>query len=90
MTADLNVPTQRPHIPGHHDHADDPASQIIAAERELSAFLIAVRQRSGAAIADRAADYWLQAFEAADLTPCPLPAGLRRVTIAAASRLAND
>ena len=72
-------------------HRQQPKSPLPmqAAERELGAFLAAVRQNFGAAAAPRAADYWLEAFNAAPAGESPSRT-LQRVTIRAASRLARD
>lgn len=65
-------------------------SAVALAERELGAFLGAVRQRFGVEAARRAASYWMEAFEATDITCENARAGLRKVTIAAASCLATS
>ena len=72
-----------------HRPQPDSALWMQAAERALGSFLAAVRQNFGAAAAPRAADYWLEAFAAASSEESPSRA-LRRVTIQAASRLANS
>lgn len=61
---------------------------IAAAERELGAFLAAVRQQFGPEATERAGMYWIEALEAAG-QPCSRNS-LRRITILAASRLACD
>ena len=67
------------------------SGSIEAANKELSAFTFAVCSLYGTVAGDRAADHWLQAFK--DLDESPLPtneSGWRRITINAASRLAQD
>ena len=61
---------------------------ISLAERELGAFLAAVRQQYGADAALRAADYWIEALERVE--PHPAASHWRRVTLAAASRLSHS
>ena len=68
----------------------DVDSPIEAAERELGAFLAAVRRRFGASVVVRAADAWIEALEAIPSSAgLPRP-GWRAVTILAASRVANE
>ena len=63
--------------------------QMYLGERELSAFVGAVRDLLGPSEARIAAENWLEEFEQLD-KPCRSTArGLRAITIAAASRLAN-
>jgi hypothetical protein len=65
------------------------AQQLALAERELSAFVTAVHQLFGAEQAWRAADGWIEELERAD-RPNEAPAiDWRKVTIAAAGRLAD-
>jgi hypothetical protein len=77
-----NIPAQN-HRPDHH------AELAVTAERELGAFLAAVRQGFSCEAASRAGDYWLEAFEAADPPANQGHPDWRRITIAAASRLAT-
>ena len=84
---------------GHSDTASQSANpdrtqaehapQMNPAERELGAFLTAVRQNFGPDAAPRAADCWLEAFAAAP-SACFAPRELRAVTIRAASHLAGQ
>ena len=63
--------------------------QIVAAEREMGAFLIAVRTLFGNEEASRAAEDWI---ELAEQTEAPFVVGFpnwRCTTIAAADRLAS-
>jgi hypothetical protein len=69
---------------------DRNGSLILSAERELGAFLYAVRQRFNSEVASRAGEYWLQAFERASVSSRRPKSRYREVTIAAASRLATD
>jgi hypothetical protein len=64
-----------------------PALRMNPAERELGAFLTAVRQNFGPDAVPRAIDCWLEAFADAP-SACLAPRELRAVTIHAASRLA--
>jgi hypothetical protein len=68
---------------------DSQALQLALAERELSAFVSAVHQLFGAEQAWRAADSWIEELEQADW-PSEAPViDWRKVTIAAAGRLAD-
>ncbi len=69
---------------------DDEDALIAGAEREMGAFFCAVRQRLGVEAARRAAGYWIDAFEAAAGPSGQSGSALRKVTIAAASRLALE
>jgi hypothetical protein len=63
--------------------------QIVAAEREMGAFLMAVRSLFGDAEASRAAEDWI---ELAEQIEAPLVEGIPNwqwITTAAASRLAS-
>ena len=65
------------------------AQHLALAERELSAFVTAVRQLFGAEQAWRAADSWIEELERADW-PSEAPViDWRKVTIAAAGRLVD-
>ena len=65
------------------------AQHSALAERELSAFVAAVHQLFGAEQASRAADNWIEELERADW-PSEAPViDWRKVTIAAAGRLAD-
>ena len=84
---------------GHSDTASQSANpdrtqaehapQVNPAERELGAFLTAVRQNFGPDAVPRAVDCWLEAFAAAP-SACFAPRELRAVTIRAASHLAGQ
>ena len=65
------------------------AQQLALAERELSAFITAVHQLFGAEQAWRAADSWIEELERADWPTEALVIHWRKVTIAAAGRLAD-
>jgi len=65
------------------------AQLLASAERELSAFITAVNNLFGAELARQAGEDWLEELEQTDF-PSAAPVLLwRRVTIAAASRLAG-
>ena len=65
------------------------AQQLALAERELSAFVTAVHQLFGAEQAWRAADNWIEELERMDW-PSEAPViDWRKVTVAAAGRLAD-
>jgi hypothetical protein len=65
------------------------AQHLALAERELSAFVTAVHQLFGAEQASRAADSWIEELERTDW-PSEAPViDWRKVTIAAAGRLAD-
>jgi hypothetical protein len=68
--------------------SNDTAWWIGAAERELGAFLAAVRQKFGSDAASQAAEYWLEALEAAALSS-KQPRTWRDITIQASSRVAK-
>jgi hypothetical protein len=76
-------------IPANPGSPDYHAELAATAERELGAFLSAVRQRFSYEAASRAGDYWLEAFEAAGPHANQPHPDWRRITIAAASRLAT-
>jgi len=65
------------------------ARHLAVAERELSAFVTAVHQLFGAEQAWRAADSWIEELERADWPTEALVIHWRKVTIAAAGRLAD-
>ena len=77
-------------IPAKTGSPDHYAELAFTAERELGAFLAAVRQGFSSEAASRAGDYWLEAFEAADPPANQAHPDWRRITIAAASRLATQ
>ena len=77
-------------IPAKTGSPDHHAELAFTAERELGAFLAAVRQGFSSEAASRAGDYWLEAFEAADQPTNQTHPDWRRITIAAASRLATQ
>lgn len=60
-----------------------------ATEAELSAFYSAVKMSDGASLADAAVELWLQIFASADIDVYAPTRRLRRVTIEAASLLAE-
>jgi len=59
------------------------------AQRELGAFMIAVTQAYGSEEGELAADDWLNELAATDELPHLTTPDWRRITIAAAARLAN-
>ena len=69
---------------------DDKAALIAGTERVMSAFLCAVQRRLGPEAARRAAGYWIEAFEAATWNCGQASLALKRITIAAASRLVQE
>jgi len=69
---------------------DCQAKFIVTAERELSAFLAAIRQEFTAEAAYRAGEYWMDAFKRADFTCRQTLPDWRKITIAAASRMAIE
>jgi hypothetical protein len=70
--------------------SEDASSPLAGAEREMGAFLRAVGRRLGPEAARRAANYWIEAFESS-AGYCGRPGSVwRRITIAAASRLAQE
>ena len=78
---------------GHCDQeggrARSMAQLLASAERELSAFITAVNNLFGAEQARQAGEDWMEELEQTDF-PSPAPViHWRRVTIAAASRLAG-
>ena len=68
----------------------DCIQQIAEAERELGAFVMAVKGSFGAELANLAAEYWLELAKQARLTDTGGCRSWRRITIAAASRLASS
>ena len=68
----------------------DKLSVAVAAEETLAAFLSAVDRNYGPLIVKRAGEYWLDAFNAIAPKFDATATDWRRVTIAAASRLADD
>ena len=74
---------------GMREAEEDDAILEEAAEHELAAFHCAVRRQFGAQIARRAADWWMETFEAAVFAALA-PLKLRQITILAAARLANE
>ena len=68
---------------------NDTLGVLSAAERELGAFLTTVRRSFGAEAARRASGYWMDALEQFDPAGCP-DFDWRKITIAAASRLAGE
>ncbi len=71
-------------------NSDSKVAIIADAEREMGAFLSAVRRKFGPATVRRAAGYWVEAFDSATWPYGQMAAGWRRITIAAASRLAQE
>jgi hypothetical protein len=71
------------------DSMPDQSALIAMAERELGAFLSAVHEKFGPEAAPRAGKFWLEAFEAANQPTNQTHPDWRRITIAAASRLAT-
>jgi hypothetical protein len=65
-------------------------ADTVMAEEELAAFLSAVDRNYGPAKVRRAGEYWVDALEAAALKSDASVRDWRRVTIMAASRLADD
>ncbi len=63
--------------------------QLAAAERELGAFVTAVRTLFGHAEASRAAEDWIELAEHTATPSADQHPNWRRITIAAASRLAT-
>jgi hypothetical protein len=63
------------------------AQHMASAERELSAFVTAVRQLFGPEQARQAANNWMEELEQTDWTCEAQPIDWRSVTIAAAARL---
>jgi hypothetical protein len=63
--------------------------QLVAAERELGAFMTAVRTLFGPTEASRAAEDWIELAEHTEAPSADRHTNWRRVTIAAASRLAT-
>ena len=74
-------------VPNMNDK--DTSGVLSAAERELGAFLTTVRRSFGADAVRRASVYWMDALEQFDAAGCP-DFDWRKVTIAAASRLASE
>jgi len=69
---------------------DNKAALIAGTEQVMSAFLCAVQRRLGPEAARRAAGYWIEAFEAATWNCGQAGLALKRITIAAASRMAQE
>jgi hypothetical protein len=67
----------------------DPTSFVSTAEKELGAFVAAIRQRFGADAALLAGGYWIEAFEAAIPGSQRSQRDWRGITILAASRVAT-
>jgi hypothetical protein len=65
------------------------ADQIRMAERELSAFMLAVTELFGPEQARLSAEDWLDESELMDRPPRPTNRDWRAVTVAASARLAN-
>ena len=63
--------------------------QMHIAERELSAFILAVRQLFGAEEAKLSTEDWLEESDLVDSPPLSTGQNWRAVTIAASARLAN-
>ena len=72
-------------------NSDDPqlARLMNLAQRELGAFMIAVTEAYGSEEGELAADDWLNELGATDELPDLTTRDWRRITIAAAARLAN-
>jgi hypothetical protein len=82
-----------------HESAVDPWPQgscegcrrlIAEAEREMGAFVSAVREISGSAAAARAAEYWIELAETVSPLAQEGRPNWRELTIMASSRLAAD
>jgi|HubBroStandDraft_6_1064221.scaffolds.fasta_scaffold153729_2 hypothetical protein len=70
-------------------HAPSMAQLFASAERELSAFITAVNTLFGAEQAQQAGEDWMEELEQTDFPSAAPVIRWRRVTIAAASRLAG-
>jgi hypothetical protein len=64
--------------------------QIADAEREVGAFVAAVRQHSGPVAAVRAAEHWIELVESISPVLVDGRPNWRKLTIIASSRLATD
>lgn len=71
-------------------HSEDASALIACTERVMAAFVRSVQKKFGSETARRAAGYWLEAFESATWTCGQAGSALKRITIAAASRLAQE
>ncbi len=74
---------------GVNDQVGRPIAPLLAsAEKELSAFIVAVRQLFGAEHAERAAESWIEELTEKDWLSETSAIQWRKVTIAAAARFA--
>jgi hypothetical protein len=67
----------------------DRSGAISLAERELSAFILSIQRVRGSGVAEVAGSYWIEALERLDAAVDP-QFDWRKITIAAASRLASE
>ena len=67
----------------------DQCMVMSSAERELSAFLLSIQRLRGDEAARLAAEYWIESLEQLDAA-AGLEFDWRKITIAAASRLAKE
>jgi hypothetical protein len=77
-------------FPAANSCCEECAREIVAAEREMGAFVVAIRELFGEMAGAKAAEFWVEAAENVDDPFMHCSSRWRYISMIAASRLASE